>query len=126
MKIDSKMIRIIALFLISGSINMLALKWANTISSVGNDGQEMLFQTSFLQVWGMFLGQSLCMAAFLIYKLYRRRMLSDNVDQAIVKPASDVLDIGDQAVDKPAADVWEKLKLICSIILLAIGNDFAT
>ncbi len=82
-------IGIIALFLITGSINTLAAKWANTISAVGNDGKEMLFRHSFLQAWGMFLGESLCMVVFLIYKLCYRRKLSYSVNHTIDEPAAD-------------------------------------
>ena len=87
---------IIALFLITGSINTLAAKWANTMTAIGDDGKEVLFRHSFLQTWGMFLGESLCMVAFCIYKLFWRRTSTPNQNGSSVNP--------ENAIDEPPTD----------------------
>lgn len=66
------------LMLITGSINTLSVKWADTMTSESTDGKQHPFRHPFLQACGMFVGEMLCMVAFYIVKWYRRRRTPNN------------------------------------------------
>ena len=70
---------IIFMFLSTGSLNTLAAKWANTMTAVGDDGDKMEFRHSFLQTWGMFLGECLCLITFLLLNLCTAKPTVDPV-----------------------------------------------
>ncbi|XP_057656732.1 solute carrier family 35 member F6 [Diorhabda carinulata] len=62
------------LMVITGSINSLSTKWADTIKSVDRYGKEKLFNHPFFQACGMFIGELTCLLAFkILYKYYSRR-----------------------------------------------------
>lgn len=61
------------LMLVTGSINTLSVKWADTMTSESTDHVERGFRHPFLQACGMFLGEMFCMVAFVIVTWYRRR-----------------------------------------------------
>ncbi|CAG9815222.1 unnamed protein product [Phaedon cochleariae] len=59
---------------ITGSINTLSTKWADTIKSKGQDGQTKNFNHPFFQASTMFLGEMLCLLTFkILYRYYSRR-----------------------------------------------------
>jgi len=61
------------LMLITGSINTLSVKWADTMKSESTDGKLRPFVHPFLQACGMFIGEMSCMIAFFIVRWYNRR-----------------------------------------------------
>ncbi|XP_067136782.1 solute carrier family 35 member F6-like [Centruroides vittatus] len=62
------------MMVVTGSINTLATKWADTSSSKGVDGTVRKFDHPFLQAVGMFLGEFTCLLTFkLIFCLYQRK-----------------------------------------------------
>ncbi len=63
------------LMLVTGSINTLSVKWADTMTSESTDGKVRGFDHPFLQACGMFLGETMCMAAFFLLRWRRRRAL---------------------------------------------------
>ncbi len=77
---------IIVMFLSTGSLNTLAAKWANTMSAEGNDGNKIEFRHSFLQSWGMFLGECLCLLTFILLNLCVAKPTVDPQTEAIKKP----------------------------------------
>lgn len=61
------------MMLITGSINTLATKWADTTTAVGIDGGEARnFNHPFLQAVGMFMGEMSCLLAFHILRIIHR------------------------------------------------------
>jgi len=62
-----------ALMLVTGSINTLSVKWADTMTSESVDHQQRGFDHPFLQACGMFLGEMMCMLAFVVVRWNRRR-----------------------------------------------------
>lgn len=60
------------MMLITGSINTLSVKFADTLKSPSSDGISRSFNHPFLQACGMFLGEMLCMVVFVIIR-YRRK-----------------------------------------------------
>jgi len=62
-----------ALMLVTGSINTISVKWADTMESESTDGKLRHFRHPFLQACGMFLGEMMCMVAFYILKCYKER-----------------------------------------------------
>ena len=53
-------------FIFTGSINTLSVKWSYNLKSRANDISEPeFFRHPYLQTWGMFLGQSLCLLVLL-------------------------------------------------------------
>ncbi|KAI8430618.1 hypothetical protein MSG28_000829 [Choristoneura fumiferana] len=56
------------MMVVTGSINTLSTKWADTVQAKGSDGQVRTFEHPFLQASAMFLGEMLCLLTFkLIY-----------------------------------------------------------
>jgi len=66
MAISPNAIYIGVVFLLTGSVNTLAAKWANLLKGDGGDGVMTTFKHPFLQSWGMFLGETLCLLAFYV------------------------------------------------------------
>ncbi|XP_059085248.1 solute carrier family 35 member F6-like [Tigriopus californicus] len=64
------------LMLITGSINTLSVKWADTMTSESSDGQQRGFDHPFLQACGMFLGEMMCMVAYYALRWRRQRALA--------------------------------------------------
>nr|XP_006626035.1 PREDICTED: solute carrier family 35 member F6 [Lepisosteus oculatus] len=63
-----------AMMLITGSINTLSAKWADTFSAQGCGGSpKHTFSHPFLQAVGMFLGELSCLALFYILVCHDRR-----------------------------------------------------
>ncbi|XP_042301590.1 solute carrier family 35 member F6 [Sceloporus undulatus] len=63
-----------ALMLVTGSINTLSAKWADTLTAVGCNGtSEHKFEHPFLQAVGMFLGEFSCLAVFYLLLCSDRR-----------------------------------------------------
>lgn len=62
-----------ALMLITGSINTLSVKWADTMKSESTDGKVRPFVHPFLQACGMFIGEMTCMLAFFIVRWFNQR-----------------------------------------------------
>lgn len=65
---------------VTGSINTLSTKWADTMESLGLDGQVKSFDHPFFQSWSMFFGELLCLLAFKAiysYYLYKDDTLAD-------------------------------------------------
>ncbi|XP_055607026.1 solute carrier family 35 member F6 [Uranotaenia lowii] len=59
---------------ITGSINTLSTKWADTLQSESSDGQIRPFEHPFVQACAMFLGEFLCLLTFkAIYYHLRRK-----------------------------------------------------
>ena len=69
-----------ALMLVTGSINTLSVKWADTMTSESTDGQVRGFRHPFLQACGMFLGEMMCMLAFFAIRWSRKRKLENPED----------------------------------------------
>ncbi|XP_050442960.1 solute carrier family 35 member F6-like [Adelges cooleyi] len=70
---------------ITGSINTLSVKWADTIEANGTDGKSRPFDHPFVQSLSMFLGEFLCLLFFkLAYRYHVRRQLPIE-DSALVK-----------------------------------------
>jgi len=61
------------LMLVTGSINTLSVKWADTMKSESTDGKSRPFAHPFLQACGMFIGEMSCMVAFYIVRWYNQR-----------------------------------------------------
>ena len=106
---------IIFMFLSTGSLNTLAAKWANTMTAVGDDGDKMEFRHSFLQTWGMFLGECLCLITFLLLNLCTAKPTVDPVTEAIKKPQEPKLNEDaeqgpeknpDQVIGLPFSPYW--------------------
>jgi len=57
--------------LVTGSINTLSVKWADTMTSESSDGVIRGFNHPFLQASGMFLGEMSCMLAFFVVRFYK-------------------------------------------------------
>lgn len=59
---------------ITGSINTLSTKWADTLKSESSDGQVRPFEHPFVQACAMFLGEFLCLLTFkaVYYHLWRK------------------------------------------------------
>lgn len=75
------------LMLITGSINTLSVKWADTMKSESTDGHQRKFQHPFLQACGMFLGEMMCMVAFFIVRWNRKRKREpDAPDDEFTRP----------------------------------------
>ena len=61
------------LFVVTGTINTLSVKWSNKIKSRADDNSEPeFFRHPHLQTWGMFLGESLCLLVYVIQYAYLR------------------------------------------------------
>ena len=61
------------LMLVTGSINTLSVKWADTMTSESTDGKKRGFNHPFMQACGMFVGEMACMAAHHAVLWWRRR-----------------------------------------------------
>lgn len=62
------------LMVITGSINTISTKWADTITSVGRDGTEKNFDHPFFQASTMFFGELTCLIFFkILYRIYCQR-----------------------------------------------------
>ncbi|KFM69984.1 Transmembrane protein, partial [Stegodyphus mimosarum] len=61
------------LMVVTGSINTLATKWADRLSSVNSAGELTKFNHPFLQACGMFLGELSCLIVFKISLCAERR-----------------------------------------------------
>ncbi|XP_050499916.1 solute carrier family 35 member F6 [Diabrotica virgifera virgifera] len=66
---------LIAVFMIiTGSINTLSTKWADTLKSRGRDGEVKNFNHPFFQASSMFLGEFCCLLAFkFFYRKFSKR-----------------------------------------------------
>jgi len=62
-----------ALMLVTGSINTLSVKWADTMTSESTDGNRRGFNHPFMQACGMFVGEMMCMVAHHAVVWWRRR-----------------------------------------------------
>lgn len=51
----------------------VTFRWADTMTSESTDGVRRGFDHPFLQACGMFLGEMMCMVAFLLLRWHRRR-----------------------------------------------------
>ena len=61
------------LFVVTGTINTLSVKWSNKLMSKAEDNSEPeFFRHPHLQTWGMFLGESLCLLVYLAQYAYLR------------------------------------------------------
>ncbi|XP_018425361.1 PREDICTED: solute carrier family 35 member F6 [Nanorana parkeri] len=70
-----------AMMLVTGSINTLSAKWADTFSAGGcKDDPVHQFQHPFLQAVGMFLGELSCLAVFYILVFRDKRSPQPNMD----------------------------------------------
>jgi len=71
------------LMLVTGSINTLSVKWADTMKSESTDGKQRPFVHPFLQACGMFIGEMTCMVAFYLLRWYnnRKRRLAAEAQQ---------------------------------------------
>ncbi|XP_044260608.1 solute carrier family 35 member F6 [Tribolium madens] len=59
---------------ITGSINTLSTKWADSLDSAGKNGEVHDFDHPFFQASCMFIGEMLCLLTFkILYKVYSRR-----------------------------------------------------
>lgn len=58
---------------ITGSINTLSTKWADTLKSESSDGQVRPFEHPFVQACAMFLGEFLCLLTFKAVYYHLRR-----------------------------------------------------
>lgn len=62
------------LLVVTGSINTLSTKWADTMEAESSDGEIRKFVHPFLQALSMFLGEILCLIAFkLLYYIFRNK-----------------------------------------------------
>ena len=61
------------LMLVTGSINILSVKYADKLKSENTAGKLVPFNHPFLQACVMFLGKLLCMVAFYVVKWYRKK-----------------------------------------------------
>lgn len=62
------------LLVVTGSINTLSTKWADTMEAESSDGEVRKFVHPFLQALSMFLGEILCLIAFkLLYYIFRNK-----------------------------------------------------
>lgn len=70
------------MMLITGSINTLSTKWADTSTAVGVDGgAPRVFDHPFLQAVGMFMGELTCLLVFHIMRVFHtRRNTLDQMD----------------------------------------------
>ncbi|ODN03330.1 Solute carrier family 35 member F6 [Orchesella cincta] len=68
-----KQLLIALLMVVTGSLNTLSTKWADTMSSPGIDGQSRKFNHPYLQACSMFVGEIMCLVAFNLVYFYRKR-----------------------------------------------------
>ncbi len=77
------------LMLVTGSINTLSVKWADTMTSESTDGRKRGFDHPFLQACGMFMGEMMCMLVFLIIRWRKRRaMAPGDQHDAFTRPSN--------------------------------------
>lgn len=70
------------LMIVTGSINTLSTKWADTLFAVGRDhGEPRKFNHPFVQSWFMFVGEFLCLIVFkfFYYASTRRRIVVEDI-----------------------------------------------
>ncbi|OXA56921.1 hypothetical protein Fcan01_08041 [Folsomia candida] len=77
-----KQLLIALLMVTTGSLNTLSTKWADTMQSKGSDGVLRPFAHPYLQACSMFLGEIMCLIAFSIIMLYKRRRSGELDDLA--------------------------------------------
>lgn len=76
------------LFIISGSINAVSIKWMDNIEAVGIDGVSRQFAHPLLKINVLFLGEILCMIAFFVaYHVLKRRTDSSLEENVMTKGA---------------------------------------
>ncbi|CAL8143585.1 unnamed protein product [Orchesella dallaii] len=68
-----KQLLIAILMVVTGSLNTLSTKWADTMSSPGTDGESRKFNHPYLQACSMFVGEIMCLIAFNLVYFYRKR-----------------------------------------------------
>ena len=68
-----------ALMLVTGSINTLSVKWADTMTSESTDGKRRGFNHPFMQACGMFVGEMMCMVAHHVVVWWRARKARQGV-----------------------------------------------
>ncbi|XP_051880898.1 solute carrier family 35 member F6 [Pristis pectinata] len=67
---------LVAMMLVTGTINTLSAKWADDFTAEGCHGSvKHKFNHPFLQAVGMFLGEAYCLAVFYLVACYDRRKL---------------------------------------------------
>ncbi|XP_042860156.1 solute carrier family 35 member F6-like isoform X2 [Penaeus japonicus] len=79
-----KQIMLALLLVVTGSINTLSTKWADTMESVNSVGEEEKFNHPFFQADGMFLGEILCLITFYIQRTVIRRRQREQIEMAPV------------------------------------------
>ena len=83
---SSEFAPVAALFVISGSISTIGTKWQDLLRVADSSGQLKSFEHPFVQSWVMFLGEFLCIFAFM-FQLHRTKKregrLVSGVDYAL-------------------------------------------
>ena len=88
MKFNKFQIFLAILFVLSGSIHTICSKWMDNIESIGIDGVSRQFAHPILKINILFLGEILCMLAFLIaYYVLKKRMDSSVEEHVMTKGA---------------------------------------
>lgn len=70
------------IMVLTGSINTLSTKWADTMKASHSNGEEDNFNHPFFQADGMFLGEILCMLTFYILRCISRRQRQEQVEMS--------------------------------------------
>nr|XP_053646125.1 solute carrier family 35 member F6-like isoform X2 [Cherax quadricarinatus] len=75
-----KQILLAVLLVFTGSINTLSTKWADEMTAVNSEGEDVPFNHPYFQTEGMFIGEMLCMLTFYIMVCYARRQRQGQVE----------------------------------------------
>ncbi|XP_050530943.1 solute carrier family 35 member F6-like [Daktulosphaira vitifoliae] len=70
--------------IVSGSINTISVKWADTMEAPGRDGTIRKFHHPFVQSLSMFLGEFLCLIFFKLALLYYVKKKRSTEDRTII------------------------------------------
>jgi drug/metabolite transporter (DMT)-like permease len=83
-----QVIAVACVFLVAGSITTICNKWLDMIEAPDSSGTVSKFEHPFFQTFMMFVGETICLAAFhglLLRKKWRQEPIEDGVDRALPK-----------------------------------------
>ncbi|XP_076056122.1 transport and golgi organization 9 isoform X2 [Oratosquilla oratoria] len=78
----NKQLLLCLLLVVTGSINTISTKWADTMKSENSAGEVTEFQHPFFQAEGMFIGEITCIIAFYVLRIFTRRQQAAQIEMA--------------------------------------------
>ena len=88
MKFTGYQILLTVLFIVSGSINTLSAKWMESIIATSADGVLRQFAHPILITDVLFIGEILCMIAFMIISNVLRRKMDGSMEENVITKGS--------------------------------------